>query len=90
MEDGDEEALALWKRLRNVSIKHCIKLYARLSVSFDEYSGESEVSPETMTEVEDMLKSKGISEESDGSWIVGFKKHIASWLRAGCTQQQQR
>ena len=69
MEDGDEEALALWKRLRNVSIKHYIKLYARLNVSFDEYSGESEVSPETMVEVEDMLKSKGISEESDGSWI---------------------
>jgi arginyl-tRNA synthetase len=75
MEDGDEEALALWKRFRYVSIEHYIKLYARLNVSFDEYSGESQVSPETMAEVEDMLKSKGISEESDGSWIVDLRKH---------------
>jgi arginyl-tRNA synthetase len=75
MEDGDEEALALWKRFRYVSIEHYIKLYARLNVSFDEYSGESQVSPETMAEVEEMLKSKGISEESDGSWIVDLKKH---------------
>ena len=75
MEEGDEEALALWKRFRYVSIGHYIKLYARLNVSFEEYSGESQVSPETMTEVEDMLKSKGISEESGRSWIVDLKKH---------------
>jgi len=75
MEDGDEEALALCKRFRYVSIKHYIKLYARLNVSFDEYSGESQVSPETMAEVEDMLKSKGISEESDKSWVVDLEKH---------------
>jgi arginyl-tRNA synthetase len=75
MEDGDEEAVALWKRFRNESIEHYIKLYPRLNVSFDEYSGESQVSPETMAEVEDMLKSKGISEESGGAWIVDLKKH---------------
>jgi hypothetical protein len=28
-----------------------------------------------MAEAEDMLKSKDISEESDGSWIVDLKKH---------------
>ena len=75
MEDGDEEALALWKRFRHVSIEHYIKLYASLNVSFDEYSSESQVSQETMAEIEDMLKSKGISEESDGSWIVDLKEH---------------
>jgi arginyl-tRNA synthetase len=75
MEDGDEEALALCKRFRDVSIEYYIKLFARLNVSFDEYSGESQVSIETMDEVEEMLKSKGISEESDGSWIVDLRKH---------------
>ena len=59
MEDGDEEALALWKRFRYVSIEHYIKLYARLNVSFDEYSGESQVTPETMAEVEDYAKEQG-------------------------------
>jgi arginyl-tRNA synthetase len=75
IEDGDEEALALCKRFRDVSIEYYNKLYARLNVSFDEYSGESQVSLETMDEVEEMLKIKGISEESGGSWIVDFRKH---------------
>jgi arginyl-tRNA synthetase len=75
VEDGDEEALALCKRFRDVSTEYYNKLYARLNVSFDEYSRESQVSLETMDEVEEMLKSKGISEESDGSWIVDCQKH---------------
>jgi len=77
MEDGDEEAIALWKRFRAVSVKHYIQLYARLNVSFDEYTSESQVSPETMAEVEDMLKSKGLSEESNISWIINLNKHTA-------------
>ena len=75
IEDGDKEALALCKRFRDVSIEYYTKLYARLNVSFDEYSGESQVSLETMDEVEEMLKSKGISEEIGGSWIVDLRKH---------------
>ena len=75
LEGGNEEAVALWKRFREASIEHLTSLYARLNVKFDEYSGESQVSAETMAEVEDILKSKGICEESKGSWIVDFKKH---------------
>jgi arginyl-tRNA synthetase len=75
MEDGDEETLALWKRFRESSIKHYVQLYARLNVNFDEYAGEAQVNPETMDEVEDILKSKGITEESEGSLIVDLKKH---------------
>jgi arginyl-tRNA synthetase len=75
MEDGDEKAVALWKRVRDVNIENYTKLYARLNVSFDEYSGESQVSPKTMTEVEEILKNKGLCEESGGSWIIDFKKH---------------
>jgi arginyl-tRNA synthetase len=74
-EDGDKEALALCRRFRDVSIDYYTKLYASLNVSFDEYSGESQVSLETMAEVEEMLKSKGFSEESDGAWIVDLRKH---------------
>jgi arginyl-tRNA synthetase len=77
IEDGDKEALALCKRFRDVSIEYYTKLYARLNVGFDEYSGESQVSLETMDEVEEMLKAKGISEESGGSWIVDLRKHGA-------------
>jgi arginyl-tRNA synthetase len=75
MEDGDEETLALWKRFRDVTIEHYVKLYARLNVSFDEYAGEAQVSPETMTEVEDILNGKGITEESEGALMIDLKKH---------------
>jgi arginyl-tRNA synthetase len=75
MEDGDEEAVALWKRVRDVNIENYTNLYARLNVNFDEYSGESQVNPKTMAEIEEMLKNKGLCEESGGSWIIDFKKH---------------
>ncbi|KAI0127837.1 arginyl-tRNA synthetase [Xylariales sp. AK1849] len=75
MEDSDPEALGLWKRFRDVSIDYYTKTYARLNVVFDEYSGESQVNPESITEVESLLKEKGIYEESEGSWIIDFKKH---------------
>ncbi|KAF2185091.1 arginyl-tRNA synthetase [Zopfia rhizophila CBS 207.26] len=75
MEDGDEEALALFKRVRDVNIDNFTKLYARLNISFDEYSGESQVSPDVMAEVEQMLKEKGVLEESGGAWIIDMKKH---------------
>ena len=75
MEEGDEKALALWKRVREVNIANYTKLYARLNVSFDEYSGESQVSQETMAEVEGILKSKGLCDESGGSCIIDLKKH---------------
>jgi arginyl-tRNA synthetase len=75
IEDGDKEALAICRRFRDASIEYYTKLYASLNVSFDEYSGESQVSLEAMDEVEEMLKSKGLSEESEGAWIVDLQKH---------------
>ncbi|KAH8588291.1 arginyl-tRNA synthetase [Bisporella sp. PMI_857] len=75
MEYGDETAMALWKRVRDVNVENYTELYARLNVNFDEYSGESQVNPETMAEVEETLKSKGLCEESGGSWIIDLKKH---------------
>ncbi|CAN9416356.1 unnamed protein product [Alternaria alternata] len=70
LEEGDEELVAFWKRVRDVNINNYTKFYERLGVRFDEYSGESQISPDTMVEVEQMLKAKGISEESGGSQII--------------------
>jgi arginyl-tRNA synthetase len=75
MEDKDQAALALWKRVRDVNIESYTKLYARLNVEFDEYSGESQIDPDTIAEVEEILKSKGLLEESGGSQIVDLKKY---------------
>lgn len=80
LEDGDEKAVTFWKRVREVNIENYTELYARLNVTFDEYSGESQANPATMAEIEEILKSKGICEESGGAWIVDLKKH---GLKAG-------
>jgi arginyl-tRNA synthetase len=75
MEDGDPDALTLWRRFREVCIASYTDLYARLNISFDDYSGESDVSQSTMTEVESVLKEKGVYEESNEAWLIDFKKH---------------
>jgi arginyl-tRNA synthetase len=70
LEEGDKGLVAFWKRVRDANIADYTTFYERLGIRFDEYSGESRVSPEAMTEVEQMLKEKNISEESGGAWIV--------------------
>jgi arginyl-tRNA synthetase len=75
MEDGDEAALVLWKRFRDVTIDDLNAGYERLGIRFDEFSGESGVPTETIHKVETMLKEKGALEESDGSWMIDFAKH---------------
>ncbi|ROV93933.1 hypothetical protein VSDG_06258 [Cytospora chrysosperma] len=77
MEDGDPKAVDLVKRFRDVSIEHYKSQYSRLGITFDEYSGESQVSTATMSEVEEILREKGFLEEQDGSWMIDMKKHGA-------------
>ncbi|RTE79655.1 hypothetical protein BHE90_005830 [Fusarium euwallaceae] len=80
MEDKDPEAIALWQRFRDATVKDYTDSYARLGVTFDEYSGESQVSAESVSEVEEALKEKGVYEEHDGSWMIDFSKHGAKGL----------
>lgn len=80
MEDGDKDALALWERFRGLSISKYEQTYARLNIDFDEYAGESKVSPEAIANVSKELAETGVSEESDGAIIVDFEKHGAKKL----------
>lgn len=79
MEEGDADAIDLWKRLRDISIDYYIKMYSRLNIRFSEYSGESRVSYalDTIAEAEAMLKDNGIYEEQNGAWVIDFDKHGA-------------
>lgn len=72
---GEPEAVALWKRFRDLSIEKYIATYARLNIEYDDYSGESQVSKETMQKVSTLLREGNISEESDGAVIVDLTKH---------------
>lgn len=76
MTEGDEQALALWRRFREFSIKRYKETYARLNIHFDEYSGESKVSEDDMHMAANKLKEMGMAEEHDGALLIDFVKSI--------------
>ncbi|KAL4939636.1 hypothetical protein BDV06DRAFT_198524 [Aspergillus oleicola] len=80
MEDNDPDALALWRRFRDLSIKKYRETYARLNIDFDVYSGESQIKQESMSTANEQLQKTGVSEQSEGAVIVDFVKHGAKKL----------
>ena len=75
MVDGDKDALAIWKRFRDLSIERYKQTYARLNIKFDDYAGESQVKEKDMDHAAQILKEKKVSEESDGAMIVDLTKY---------------
>ncbi|KAF9213188.1 Arginyl-tRNA synthetase [Podila verticillata] len=69
MEDGDEAALKIWSRFRDLSIVKYKDIYARLNIAFDVYSGESQVT-DGMDRALKMLHEKKLLTESDGALII--------------------
>ncbi|XP_008066064.1 probable arginine--tRNA ligase, mitochondrial [Carlito syrichta] len=59
LELGDVQALSLWQKFRDLSIEEYIRIYKRLGVHFDEYSGES-FYREKSQKVLKLLDSKGL------------------------------
>ncbi|XP_005377788.1 PREDICTED: probable arginine--tRNA ligase, mitochondrial [Chinchilla lanigera] len=59
LELGDVQALSLWQRFRDLSVKEYSQIYKRLGIYFDEYSGES-FYREKSQEVLKLLDSKGL------------------------------
>ena len=72
MEQGDEDALKLWQEFRDLSIVEYKKMYHRLNVQFDEYSGESKFSKEMDLEVA-VLEQKGLLQDEQGAKVVDLK-----------------
>lgn len=75
MEDGDEDALSLWKSFRELSIAKYKDIYGRLNVEFDVYSGESQVKPETINRVFELMDQKKLLQESQGAMIVDLSQY---------------
>lgn len=74
MEQGDETALEMWRKWRELSIDKYKEEYARLNVHFDVYSGESQVGKESMDDCLKRMEELGLVEESDGAKIVDLEK----------------
>ncbi len=74
MEDGDEEALKLWKWFVEISLEEFQKVYHLLDIKFDSYNGESFYN-DKMDAVIDKLKEKDLVEESEGALIVNLDEY---------------
>lgn len=72
MQDGDEEAITLWKWFYDISIKEFERVYEKLGVKFDHYTGESFYN-DKMAAIVDELKEKKLLTESNGAMIVDFE-----------------
>ncbi len=74
MEQGDEEALSIWKWFNDISMIEFQRIYKMLGVEFDYYTGESFYMKEVPVLVE-KLKEKKLLEESEGANIINLKDY---------------
>ena len=76
LEDGDNEAVKLWKYFKDLSIENFKRIYAILGVSFDSYTGESFYATNALTkEVLSEAESKKVSSrDKDNSVIVNLEE----------------
>lgn len=72
---GDEEALAIWRTYRDLSIQKYKQEYETLNVSFDVYWGESKVGKEWQGKAITLGEELGIVETSDGAKLVNLEKY---------------
>ncbi len=69
MEEGDPEALALWRTFREVSLREFQEVYDLLGIRFDVIKGESEFTA-AMEPVIERVKAAGLATLSDGALVV--------------------
>lgn len=74
MQEGDEEALGLWKWFCDLSMKEFNRIYNRLGIKFDSYAGESFYN-DKMQAVVDEIREKNLLVESQGAQIVDLEKY---------------
>jgi arginyl-tRNA synthetase len=74
LENGAEEETALWQWFRDESLKEFNYVYDLLGITFDSYAGESFYS-DKMGRIIDILESKGLLKDSDGTQIVDLSEY---------------
>lgn len=73
IEQGDEEALAIFGRFKEMTLRDAEKVYAVLGTQFDSYNGEAFYN-DKMGPVIDELREKGLLKESDGAYVVDLEE----------------
>ncbi len=73
IEDGDEEARAIWNWFKDITLKDAARVYELLGVEFDSYAGES-FYMDKMDVVIDELREKNLLTISQGASVVDLEE----------------
>lgn len=79
LENGDDEAVKMWKEFRKYAIESLEKAYHRLGVEFDHYWGEAFYEQHSKKVAADIEK-KGVGKYSEGALIVEFEDDMPPCL----------
>jgi arginyl-tRNA synthetase len=79
LEDGDTEALALWKWFKTESLKEFQRIYDLLGITFDSYNGEAYYN-DKMEPIVKELADKGLLKESNGALVVELDEDMPPCL----------
>lgn len=71
----DQEALSLWQEFRDLSIEKYKDTFARLGVSFDEYTGESQVSRKAQADAFEALLKGDFVKEDKGALVADLTQY---------------
>ena len=74
LQGGDPESMALWERIREISMESFQAIYDLLGVRFDHAHGES-FYRDRVDQVYDSLLQHGICEENEGALVVFHPEH---------------
>ena len=74
IEEGDEEALSIFDRFKELTLKDARRVYDILGVSFDSYNGEAFYN-DKMGRVIDELKARNLLVESKGALVVDLEAY---------------
>ncbi|MGN1093959.1 MAG: arginine--tRNA ligase [Candidatus Neoclostridium sp.] len=74
IEDGNPEALEIFRKFKDITLKEVSKVYDRLGITFDSYAGESFYN-DKMQPIIDALKEKGLLSVSEGASVVDLEEY---------------
>lgn len=74
IEDGEEEALSLFGKFKDMTMKEVLRVYDLLDIHFDSFKGESFYT-DRIPAVVDELREKGLLKEDQGAQIVDLSAY---------------
>ena len=74
LEDGEPEAVAQWKHIREISLKNYDKTYQLLHAKFDSYNGEAYYNDKMQPIIEE-LEQKNLLIDSQGARVVQLDEY---------------